>query len=151
GKFHVDTATPCFNLASNLDSQGKLDEAVQLWTTAAEIYEQVRRWSSAEGLERSLTSDGSPLSALAVALARQGKRREAWARYETGLARGLLDDLSARQLRPLSLDQRHREADLAGQIQTLDERTTRLAAKVHRTLVEDNLLEALRDQRSVLR
>jgi hypothetical protein len=33
---------------------------------------------------------------LAVALARQGEHCEAWARWETDLARGLLDDRSAR-------------------------------------------------------
>jgi CHAT domain-containing protein/tetratricopeptide (TPR) repeat protein len=151
GKFHVDTAARSRNLAFSLDAQGKLDEAVQYWTTAAQIYETVRQWYSSVGLERSLTADGSPLSALAVALARQGKPREAWTRYETGLARGLLDDLSARRLRPLTVDQQCREADLAGQSQSLDERISRLAANLKRTLNEDKQLDAWRNQQSVLR
>jgi hypothetical protein len=91
------------------------------------------------------------LQALAVALARQGKPREAWSRWEADLARGLLDDLSAHQLRPLTPDQRRREADLAGQLQRLDERITRLAAQAHRSQDEDRQLEALRHQQSALR
>jgi len=151
GKFHVDTAARSRNLAFNLDAQGKLAEAVQNWRTASQIYEQVRRLYSSQGLERSLTADQSPLSALAVALARQGQPRDAWAAFETDLARGLLDDLSARLLRPMTPDQRRAETDLAGQLQTLDERVARLAAKAHRTQDEDKYLDALRDRQSVLR
>jgi hypothetical protein len=55
-------------------------------------------------LERSLNPLGSPLPALAIALAHQSQRRDAWVRWEADLARGLLDDLSARQDRPLTRD-----------------------------------------------
>src|SRR5262249_29343242 len=66
-------------------------------------------------------------------------------------ARGLLDDLSARLLRPLTPDQRRREVELAGQLQRLDERISRLAARTRRTQVEDRQLDGLRHQRSELR
>ena len=98
-----------------------------------------------------MTPIRSHLPALAIALARQGQSRDAWFRWETDLARGLLDDLSARLLRPLTPDQDRREADLAGQLQRLDERITRLAANDRRTQDEDRQLDALRNQQSVLR
>ena len=77
---------------------------------------------SSTGLERSVVTDWSPSPALAVLLAGQGKSREAWTYWETDLARGLLDDLSGRQLRPLTPQERARESELAGQLQKLDER-----------------------------
>jgi hypothetical protein len=84
-------------------------------------------------------------------LARQSQPRAAWVRWESDLARGLLDDLSARLLRPLTSDQRAGEADLAGQLQRLDERITRLATKAKRTQDEDRQLDDLHHQRSTLR
>jgi tetratricopeptide (TPR) repeat protein len=151
GEGHPDTALTYNHLAINLDAQGKLDDAVVNWAAAAAIYERTRGARAASGWERSLASESSPLPALAVALARRGEPREAWDRWETDLARGLLDDLSARLLRPLTSDQRSREADLAGQLQRLDERITRLAAKARRTEDEDRQLNELRGQHSGLR
>src|SRR5262249_36491425 len=93
----------------------------------------------------------SPLPALAIAFARQGQPSHAWARWEADLARGLLDDLSARSLRPLTADHRGREADLAGQLQRLDERITRLAAKAKHTADEAKQLDTLHSQQGALR
>src|SRR5262249_34430923 len=62
---------------------------------------------------------------------------EAWTWWETDLARGLLDDLSARQLRPLTAEERRREADLTGQLQRLDEQIDRPAAKARPTRSEE--------------
>jgi tetratricopeptide (TPR) repeat protein len=151
GENHPDTAHSYHNLASNLDAQGKLGEAVANWTAAAAISERIRGTRSASGLERSLTPLDSPQPALAIALARRGQPRDAWARWESDLARGLLDDLSARQLRPLNTEQRRREADLAGQLQRLDERIARLASRPRRTQDEDQQLDALRTQQSPVR
>jgi CHAT domain-containing protein len=151
GEDHPQTARSYDNLATNLDAQGKLGEALASWTTAAVIYERTRGAQGASGLERSVTSLRSPLPALAIALARQAQPRDAWVRWEADLARGLLDDLSARQLRPLNTEQRRREADLAGQLQRLDERIARLASKARRAQDEDKQLDALRSQQSALR
>jgi hypothetical protein len=150
-KDHPHTALGYHNLASNLDAQGKLAEAVANWTAAAAILERTRGARSASRLERSLTSEASPLPALAIRLARQGQPRKAWIRWEADLARGLLDDLSARQLRPLTREQHLREDDLSGRLQRQDERITRLAAKAKRTQEEDRQLDALRSERSALR
>jgi Tfp pilus assembly protein PilF len=151
GEGHPDTARSYNSLAANLDAQGKLIEAVANWTAAAVILDRTRGARGASGWERSLSPRSSPLPALAIAWARQGQPREAWARWEADLARGLLDDLSARLLRPLTRDQRRRETDLAGQLQRLNERITRLAAKARRTQEQDKQLDALRNQQSALR
>jgi CHAT domain-containing protein/Tfp pilus assembly protein PilF len=151
GEHHPFTASGYNDLALNLDAQGRLSEAVANWMAAAEVVQRARQAQGASGLERSLAPLRSPLPALAIALARQGKSHEAWARWEADLARGLLDDLSARSLRPLTPDQRRREADLAGQLQRLDERITRLAAKPRRSEDEDKQIELVQNQRSILR
>ncbi|HZW31159.1 MAG TPA: CHAT domain-containing protein, partial [Isosphaeraceae bacterium] len=83
--------------------------------------------------------------------ARAGQPREAWARWEAGLARGLLDDVSARQLRPLKPEQRSREAELARRLQRLDEGIARMTALAHRTQEQDARLEQIRSQQSALR
>ena len=151
GPSHPDTALAHGRLANNLESQGKCDDAVTSWTAAAQAYEQSRGARGASGWERSLTSTSSPLPALAVALARRGQPRDAWTRWETDLARGLLDDLSVRQLRPTPPEERRREAELAGQLQRLDEQIARLAARGRRTEADDRLIDELRDQQSAHR
>jgi CHAT domain-containing protein/Flp pilus assembly protein TadD len=150
GAAHAHTAGYNTKLAENLDHQGKRDEAVQKWTLAAAAFEANRYALSASGLGRSLTSDLSPLPALALALARQDQPLEAWRRWESDLSRGLLDDLSARQLRPLTSGQRQHENQVIGQLQRLGERLARLAAKARRTQDEDRQLDALRNQQSTL-
>jgi hypothetical protein len=52
------------------------------------------------------------LSGLAVALARRGEFQAASTRWESNLARGVLDDFSARQLRPLTSQERQHESNL---------------------------------------
>jgi Flp pilus assembly protein TadD len=151
GEDHPDIASRYNNLAVNLDAQGKLDDAVDNWAKAAAFYERTRGARGASGLERSLTAESSPLPALATALARQGKPREAWAYWEADLARGLLDDLSARLLRPLTSDEHCREADLAGQLQRLTEQITRLATSAKRSQATDDQLETLRREQNKLR
>ena len=151
GEDHPDTASGYSYLAYNLDAQGKLPEAVASWTAAAAIDERTRNARSASGLERSLSTKYMPFGELTVALARQGQTREAWDRWEASMARGLLDDLSARFLRPLKADQRRHEADLAGQLQGLDERIARLAGEVKPTEAESKQIDGLRIQQSVLR
>ncbi len=90
GKDNPLTGATFNDLASNLDAQGRLDEAVENWTTAAEVSERTRHVRGSSGLERSLTPAFSCLPALALALARQGKPREAWACWEGHLCAGYL-------------------------------------------------------------
>src|SRR5262249_19674024 len=103
-------------------------------------------------LERAAGTRGSdPRLMLGVALARQGHASEAWSQWESGLARGLLDDFSARRLRPLTDSERHHEADLVGQLQQLDEQIARRAAKPRPNQAEERDIEELRQQQRELR
>src|SRR5262249_1332286 len=151
GENHPGTASSYNNLAIHLDKQGKSAEALTNWMAAAAIYGRIRGAQGASGLERSFTPLGSLQPALAVALARRGQPRDPRARWEPDLARALPADLSARQPRPLKTEQRRREADLAGQLQRVDEPIARLASGARRTQDEDKQLDALRGQQSALR
>jgi CHAT domain-containing protein/tetratricopeptide (TPR) repeat protein len=150
GEGHPDTSTGYHNLALNLEAQGRLQEAMAHWKAAAESLERSRRALSSSGLERAQVKQIDPLSASAIALARQDQGREAWRYWESSLARGLLDDLSARQLRPLTVEQRSQEADFLGQLQRLEEQIGKLAAKPRRS-EDDRRLEQLRNHAGTLR
>ena len=145
GQDHPDTALSYNNLAYNLDAQSHLDEAVHHWMTAAGIAERTRQARGPSGLER---AEGVALSdvlaPLALALARQGQFTQAWTRWESSLARGLLDDFSARKLRPLTREEQHHESDMRGQLQQLDEQIRRLVVKAARNQDEDRRIEELR-------
>jgi tetratricopeptide (TPR) repeat protein len=119
GEEHPDTANSYNNLAFNLHAQGKYAEAEELWQRAAASFASARLHLSRSGLERAtLTSQHSPLPALAAVLARNGKLAEAWQRYEESLARGTWDDLSARLRRPAG--ERAQQAGLVARLERLD-------------------------------
>src|SRR5262249_15825329 len=129
----------------------KPEEAIRSWEAAVDALERGRaRWSPI-GLERSLKEGDNERSYLALALARQGQPHEAWRNWEADLGRGLLDDLSARRLRPLTADQRRREGDLRGRLQALDEQIGRLAAGANPTRDEDERIDHLHQQQGTLR
>jgi CHAT domain-containing protein/tetratricopeptide (TPR) repeat protein len=150
GEDHPDTALAYRNLAMNLMDLGRIPEAIRQGTAAAESFERSRRVLSSSGLGRSQAIGVDPLPALVTALASQGQAREAWRRWESSLGRGLLDDLSARQLRPLTPDQRGREEALLGQIQQLDERIGSLIARRGPGAQDRDVLDRLRRQRNTL-
>ena len=83
GEGHPHTATSYNNLARSLDRQGKHDDALRTWAAAAASYEQARL-RGAKGLEAALTAGKSPLPSFALALARAGRPRDAWTRWEQG-------------------------------------------------------------------
>src|SRR5262249_57347072 len=121
GEGDPDTATSYTNLAWSLDRQGKHDDALRTWAAAAASYEQARL-RGAKGLEAALTAGKSPLPFFALALARAGRPRDAWTRWEQGLARGLIDEVAGRAARPLTAEAPDREALLLGPAQALDQR-----------------------------
>jgi CHAT domain-containing protein/Tfp pilus assembly protein PilF len=148
GEGHPDTASVCINVASNLHAQGKYAEAEERATEAARGYEAARLSLSFAGLERAtFASERSPLPLLAALLARKGKPAEAWRRLEEGLARGLLDDLAARQGRPLSEKERRREEELVGRLQLLDRQLTALLAGQERAEARRKQVAWLHDAR----
>ena len=83
GEGHPHTAASYTNLAGTLDRQGKHDDALQTWAAAAASYEQARL-RGAKGLYGALTAGKSPLPSFALALARAGQPRDAWARWLPG-------------------------------------------------------------------
>jgi tetratricopeptide (TPR) repeat protein len=91
------------NLGLALYVQGKYEEAESEWVRAVDNFRSARLHISFAGLDRAaFAGERSPLPFLAAVLARNGKPVPAWDHLEENLARGLFDDLSTGQLRPLS-------------------------------------------------
>jgi tetratricopeptide (TPR) repeat protein len=151
GEAHPETAKSYSALAVTLDRLGRTDEARDALTAAVDALDRARL-RGAKGLESALRSDEKPdpAPALAVALARSGRGREAWGRWERGLARAVLDEV-ARPSRPLAPEEAAREADLLGRCQALDERISRLAGRPKLTADDEKRLDDLRGEASVLR
>ena len=137
------------SLADSLDRQGKHDEALRAWRSAAAAYELARSFGP-RGLEAAIRI-GSPLPDLAAALARAGRPREAWASWERGLARGVTDEVTRRAARPLTAEERDREAALLGRGQATDERINKLLAVKAPTRDQEKTLDDLRQQASEVR
>jgi tetratricopeptide (TPR) repeat protein len=143
GEDHPRTATSYDNLAYILHAQGVYEQAEQHLQAASRSFTRARRLASFSGLERAHAQGlrFSPLPLLAALLARRGQPEEAWARLEEDLARGLLDDLSARRLRPLTPAEVQREQALLGNLHRLEEqmnalltRSARMEAGMDRSL-----------------
>ncbi|MBV8130256.1 MAG: tetratricopeptide repeat-containing protein, partial [Planctomycetaceae bacterium] len=150
GEDHPNTASSYNNLAWSLDRQGKHDDALRTWSAAAASYEQARL-RGAKGLDAALTAGKSPLPSFALALARAGQPRDAWTRWEQGLARGLADEVTGRAARPLTAEEHDREASLLGQAQAIDEHIGKLLALKALSQEQDKLLDDLKRQGSELR
>ena len=130
GENHPDTVDSMTKLGTVLYQQGKLTEATQLLADAAANFEVARLQVARTGFVRvHFDARQSPQSLLAACLARQGKPLEAWQQLENSFARGLLDAVSARHLRPLDESERYREANLLRQLNALEERIPSLSAK----------------------
>ena len=148
GEDHPETVQGYNNLAYNLDAQGRTLEAIVAWEAAARGFQRSLHGLASSGVARAQATKISPLSPLTIALARQGHPRQAWTCWEAGLGRGVLDDLSARSLRPLTPDQRDREGNLLERLQAIDEQIGKLAGKTSRNKNDDRRLEQLRHDRS---
>ena len=150
GEGHPGSAIGYTYLAKSLDRQGKHDDALRTWSAAAASYEQARLRGT-KGLDAALTAGKSPLPAFALALARAGRPRDAWTRWEQGLARGLSDEVTGRAARPLTAEEHDREAVLLGQAQAIDERIGKLLTLKALSQEQDKLLEKFKGQASELR
>jgi CHAT domain-containing protein len=126
GEGHPVTAWAYKNLVLTCCARGDYRQAAELGAAAARSFESARRRISFAGLDRSAsTAAYCPFPALAAVAARGGKPDAAWQALEQNLARGLLDDLSAR---PLSDPERRREQELLGRLDRLDRQVAALPA-----------------------
>jgi tetratricopeptide (TPR) repeat protein len=94
GEEHPLTAESYNNVAANLDAQGKHAEAEQQWQRAVASFGVARLRLAPSGFDRAAATPMQPHTGLALCLARQNKHADAWQAAESGLARGLLDDLT---------------------------------------------------------
>src|SRR5262249_16187142 len=98
------------------------------------------------GLGRVAFAERSPVSGLVCCLAHTGQELEAWQHQEANLARGLLDEVAAREARPLAAADRQREQDLLDRLDGLDRRL----ALLRRPGGDTGPADALRRERDTL-
>jgi tetratricopeptide (TPR) repeat protein len=121
GDEHPNTAQGHQNLAANLYAQGRYAEAEAQWASAAAGFDVARLRSGPSGLGSASFGRGlAPCVPLAGCRARLGRPAGAWRALEAGLARGLLDDVSARQAPGLSAPEQQRRQDLDASLAQFD-------------------------------
>ena len=126
GEGHPSTARTYKLLVVNCCARGDHEQAAALAADAARSFEIAHRRISFAGLDRAgRAAEFSPFPALATVAARAGDPNAAWQALEQNLARGLLDDLSAR---PLTAAERGREQELLGRLDLLDRKVAALPA-----------------------
>jgi tetratricopeptide (TPR) repeat protein/CHAT domain-containing protein len=151
GENHPNTALSFTNVAINLKAQGRHAEAERYYVRAAAVYGVARLRAPAVGLQRATFGvDHSPLPDLAACRARLGQPAAAWQAVETGLARGLLDAVSAGLARPLAPQDRDRERQLAGRLDQLAQQIGVLVAGADKSDTTRGRLEALVRQRKMV-
>ena len=116
---HPTTGACYGGLAETLNAQGKYREAGERWLSAVKGQDVSRLRIAFTGMERTGTKK-SARPALAAVLARLGQPAEALQALEEDLARGLLDELAARQDRRLAPDERARLQELTTALERLD-------------------------------
>jgi Tfp pilus assembly protein PilF len=148
GEEHPDTANSYRNLGGNLHAQGRYTEAERSLLCAAAAFAKARPRLAHSGLGRAtVTSKRSPLPLLAAVLARNGKPRDAWQRYEESLSRGTWDDLSAR-LRHSQAEQA-KQAALTARLDRLDRLLEKVVAIKTEAPDQKQQREALLSQRRI--
>ena len=145
GEDHPETAQSYYSLAVHLWLQGKGAEAEKFGQRGADCFAKTRLRIATAGLDRATkTGERSPLAILAAVLARNGKREEAWRRFEEGLGRGTWDDLSARLRRPQA--EQAKQAQLVARLHRFDQSLERLSAIKKPTLAQTHQYEELLTQ-----
>jgi CHAT domain-containing protein/tetratricopeptide (TPR) repeat protein len=121
GEDHPGTAWGYNRLAHSQLARGEFAEAEASALAACKSYEATRARISFSGLIRAEdASKFSPAPLAAALLARRGQGLDAWRHWESELARGLFDDLTARRIRPLTPDERLRQDDLIRRLNRLE-------------------------------
>ena len=152
GESHPDVVVNLEALARLLCARGDFSGAEPLLVEAVEAFEVARlRANTQAGLSRTLFRAGdSPHPLLAALLARRGDYGVAWHHLESRFARGLLDEITLRQARSGTEQERNSEESLIGRLNKLDERISSLLQHAES---EDRgeLVKKLRREREQLR
>jgi hypothetical protein len=151
GAEHPLTATSLHNLAYNLNDQGQHAQAEPLWRESAASFEAARLRITSTGLDRAaFAARQSPLAGLAANLARLGRPVDAWQFAESGLARGLLDDLAARSALPLSPQEQQQRQLRATRLDQFDRQLLPLLTATQLNDADKARRDALRRERAAL-
>jgi tetratricopeptide (TPR) repeat protein len=151
GDDHQDVIETLDALAFLKASRGEYAEAERLWTEASERFETVRLRTSVGGLDRvQYAARQSPLAPLTACLAHNDKPFPAWESLEANLARGLLDAISARSVRPLTRDEHERETELIARLNSIDERISTLVSAREESEETAQTYRELRNEREAL-
>jgi serine/threonine-protein kinase len=151
GEDHPDTARSYSNLAANLLARGCYAEAEANWTKAATRFEVARLRSGQGGLASASFGHGvAPWLSLAACRARLGWPAQAWRSLEAGLARGLLDDISARKAPDLTAPEPDQRQQLTTRLTQLDRQIIAvLAVKEQTDQVQAQFRELARQRQEV--
>jgi CHAT domain-containing protein/tetratricopeptide (TPR) repeat protein len=149
GGHHSDIVTSYAGLGLVLAGLGRTSEAIDVLEDAASGSSGTQKRSL--GLQDAAAELPNPFPVLATLLARAGRPADAWNRWERGLSRALLGEVSGRAARPLTDDERQREAGLLDEAQACDERINLLLARGKPTPEVEKRLDALRGEASELR
>ena len=142
GDGHPSTAWAYTNVVGDACARGDYAGAEELAPAATASFESARLRLGLAGLDRALsTRDISPLTALAVAAARRAKPAAAWEALERNLARGLLDEMTARR----QSDDDRRQQALADDVDQLDQRIDLLLARGEAAAADRRETQAKRD------
>jgi CHAT domain-containing protein/Tfp pilus assembly protein PilF len=127
GEEHAHTTNSYARLAFHLYLLGKEEQAEHMAERACRSFLSARLHVAFTGLERAgFRADSSPQSLLALLRARAGKAAAAWQAFEQDLARGLLDEVAARQ-RLLPVGQREELDALRGRCHLLERQLAALS------------------------
>jgi tetratricopeptide (TPR) repeat protein len=148
GEYHADTAGSYNRAADNSYAQGHYAEAADQWLKAATSFDRARLRSGAGGLgSASFNVGGSPWLASAGCNARLGRSSAAWRSLEAGLARGLLDDLTAGQASDFTPQEQNQRQQLTTRLDQLDQQIiATLASKGPRDEAEARFRELARQR-----
>jgi CHAT domain-containing protein len=150
GPRHPDTALSCNNLAANLEFQGRYEEAEPLWRKGAEGLEAARLRLAASALDKAAAMHVQPHLGLAVCRVRLKRPADAWAAAEAGLARGLLDDLTARIVLPPDSKTLPQDRQRAMRLDTLDRLLTPLLTREKPSEADQRRRDELLHERQAL-
>jgi tetratricopeptide (TPR) repeat protein len=144
-----NTVNSYTELGLDLAALGRPAAAIDALKKAARGSAEVRKLS--RGFEYAARERSDPFPILAALLARSGSPGDAWDRWERGLSSALLDEVARRAARPLTHDERQREAKLLDQVQAGDERINRLLARGKLAPEVEKQLDALRSEGNEIR